>query len=389
MSMDKKRIYLDHLATTPLLAEAREAMLPFLTEEFGSPQHLYREGARAGKAVERARAAFCELVGAKRLDEIIFTANGSEAGNLAIKGVAFSAPLMAKGKHIVSSLAEHPATEESLKFLEKLGWQVTRVRVDAEGLIASADIKKALRQDTVLVATHLSNHDSGAVQRVGEIARLARANGSLVFCDAMTAGGWLAISVGELDVDLLSLSPHRFFGPKGVGVLYKRSSVVLESLVHGGRQESGQRAGMVNVAAIVGAGVAAELAISGLQLRAAKCRELTGILWENIQAKIPQVKLNGPPIGANRDPRHLNVSFAGLEGEALMLWLDLNGVSVAANTGCATQTAKLSPTLMAMGLSSALAAGSILLSPSPEQSAAEMVLAAEKIAKGVAKMRSM
>jgi cysteine desulfurase len=388
MTMAAKRIYLDNLATTPLLAAAREAMLPFLGGEFGLPMGLYREGARAGKAVAKAREQVAAMIGAKRVDEIIFTANGSEACNLALKGAAFK---HANGgrKHLVSSLAEHPAVAESLKFLEKLGWEVSRVGVDAEGLVDLAELGKALRPDTLMVATHLSNHDSGAVQKVAELSRLAHANGSLVFCDAMTAGGWLAIGVAELAADLLSLSPHRFFGPKGVGVLYKRSSLALESLIHGGRQEDGRRAGSVNVAAIVGAGVAAEFAVGDLSSRAAKCRELTKVLWEKIAATIPAARLNGPPIGASRDPRHLNVSFAGIEGEALMLWLDLNGVSVAANTGCATQTGKLSPTLMAMGLSSSLAAGSILLSPSPEQTSEDMLLAAEKIAKGVAKLRSM
>ncbi|MDR0533491.1 MAG: aminotransferase class V-fold PLP-dependent enzyme [Verrucomicrobiales bacterium] len=383
-----ERIYLDHLATTPLLAAAREAMLPFLQEEFGLPMGLYREGARAGRAVARAREQLAAMIGAKRVDEIIFTSNGSEACNLALKGLAFKHANGGK-RHIVSSLAEHPAVAESLKFLEKLGWKISRVGVDVAGFVDPAEIGKVLRPDTLLVATHLSNHDSGAVQSVKEIARLAHANGSLVFCDAMTAGGWLAVSVGDLDVDLLSLSPHRFFGPKGVGVLYKRSLLALESLIHGGKQEDGQRAGSLNVAAIVGAGVAAEQIGGAMADYAAKCRALTKILWENIEAKVPQVKLNGPPVGANRDPRHLNVSFEGIEGEALMLWLDLNGISVAANTGCATQTSKLSPTLMAMGLSSSLAAGSILLSPSPEQTPGEMVLAAEKIAKGVAKIRSL
>jgi cysteine desulfurase len=386
--MAAERIYLDNLATTPLLAAAREAMLPFLNEEFGLPMGLYREGARTGKAVAKAREQMARMVGARRVDEIIFTANGSEACNLALKGLAFKCANDEK-THIVSSLVEHPAVAESLKFLERLGWEVSRVGVDAAGLVNPFEIKDALRGNTLMVATHLSNHDSGALQNVAEIARLAQANGSLVFCDAMTAGGWLAISVADLEVDLLSLSPHRFFGPKGVGVLYKRSSLALESLVHGGRQEDGQRAGSVNVAAIVGAGVAAEFSVGDLPSRAAKCRELTKVLWEKIAVTIPSARLNGPPVGINRDPRHLNVSFAGIEGEALMLWLDLNGVSVAANTGCTTQTSKLSPTLTAMGLSSLLVSGSILLSPSPEQTSGDMQLAVEKIARGVTKLRAM
>ncbi|MDR1192268.1 MAG: cysteine desulfurase [Verrucomicrobiales bacterium] len=382
------RIYLDNLTTTPLSAAAREAMQPFLAEEFGAAQHLYHEGARAGKAVARAREQVASLVGARRVDEIIFTGSGSEAGNFAIKGAAFAAADGGR-RHLVSSSAEHPATERSLRFLEQLGWRVTRVGVDATGLVKVSEVQAALRDDTLLVATHLSNHDSGAVQPVAELARLAHGRGALVFCDAMTAGGWVSVSVEQLGVDLLSLSPHRFFGPKGVGVLYQNAALTLEPLIHGGRQEDGRRAGTQNVAAIAGAGVAAEAAGRDLPARAEKCRGLTKLLWRKIHEKIPRVKLNGPPAGADRDPRHLNLSFAEVDAEALMLRLDLDGVSVSANTGCAARNGKLSPVLLAMGVTPSLAAGSILLSPSPVQTEAEMSLAAEKIIRAVAKIRAL
>ncbi|MDR1144719.1 MAG: cysteine desulfurase [Verrucomicrobiales bacterium] len=378
-----QRIYLDHLTTTPLSAAARAAMAPFLAEEFGAPQQLYREGARAGRAVATAREQFAGFIGASRVDEIIFTGSGSEAGNLAIKGAAFAD----RGKkHLVSSAAEHPATEQSLRFLEQLGWEVTRVGVDAQGVVRVSGIADALRDDTLLVATHWSNYDSGAIQPVAEISRLARARGALVFCDAMTAGGWLAGSVGELGADLLSLSPHRFGGPKGVGVLYKKAPLTLTPLIHGGRQEDGRRAGTLNVAAIVGAGAAAAETGAHLAERAARCRELTRVLWRAIAGQIPDARLHGPPVGADRDPRQLNVSVPGADAETLMLRLDLDGVSVSANTGCATPFARQSPVLLAMGVPPALAACSILLSPAPAQTAAEMSVAAGKIARAVEKL---
>ncbi|MDD5261133.1 MAG: cysteine desulfurase family protein [Methylacidiphilales bacterium] len=385
--MPAQRLYLDHLATTPLAAEAREAMLPFLADECGLPSSLHREGLRAKEAVEQARASFASLLGASDTESIIFTSSGTEAGNLAIKGLAQARA--AQGRHLVLSEAEHPAVMESVAFLERQGWTVTRVPVDSKGFINPEQIASAIRPDTVLVAAHLSNHDSGAVQPVAKIARIARERGVAVFCDATTGGGWLSADVGQLGVDLLSLSPHRFFGPKGAGVLYRRSGLELAPLIHGGRQEHGLRAGPLNVAAIAGAGVAAILAKEHMQDRAAKCRELILQLWEGLTNEIQHIKLNGPEPGPDRDPRHLNVSFEFIEGEALMLLLDLNGVSVTAATGCVSKNMKISPVLKAMGVEIDLALGAILFSPGPDQTGDDIRSVVAKTAKAVARLRDM
>ncbi|HAV60955.1 MAG TPA: cysteine desulfurase NifS, partial [Verrucomicrobiales bacterium] len=251
-------IYLDHLATTPLLPEAREAMLPFLGERFGQPGSIHQQGLAARDALARAREQFSVLVNAESPESILFTSSGTEAVNHAIKGLAWHS--RRRGSHIVCSAIEHPAVLASIEFLKRDGITCTRVPVDGEGFIDPGAVRRAITDETFLIATHAANYDAGTIQPVRELGAVAADAGVTFLVEANYTGGWLPLNVQELGIDLLTLSPHRFYGPKGVGVLYRNRRVRLAPLIHGGTQEAGLRAGIENVAAIVGAGVAAEQA---------------------------------------------------------------------------------------------------------------------------------
>ena len=304
--MPVKAICLDHLSTTELHPEVRAVMEPFRTENQALPGAPHQAGLKARAAVQEARRQIADWIGAASPEEIIFNSGATEAANHAIKGLAWAGA--GRGRHLLASVSEHPAVEESLAFLERQGFSCTRVGVDAQGLIDPGAVAKAFRPDTILLATHLSNHDSGAVQPVAELAALARVRGVPVFCDGGAGGGWVPLQVREAGVDLFSLAPHRFFGPKETGILYCRQGVELQSLIHGGRQEEGRRAGTASVAGPVGAGAAARLMQREGAAWSERCRHLTVELWKELQA-VPNAVLNGPPPGVLRDPRHLNVSF--------------------------------------------------------------------------------
>lgn len=385
--MNRQRVYLDHQASTPVLPEVMEAMQPYFSEKFGSPSSLHRDGLRAREAIQQARKQVAELVGAATQAEIYFTSNGTEAVNWAVKGFAWAN--RHRGNHIIISAIEHPAVMGSAEFLERQGFEVTRIGVDNEGFVSVDEIEETIRKETILIGLHLVNHDISVKQPVEEIGKLARERKLTFFCDVAAAAGWVPIEVEKIGCHLLSMSPHRFYGPKGVGVLYVQRGTKLEPLLHGGMQEQGKRAGMENVPAIVGAGMAAEIARRDLALRQSHVEKLQKYLDEKISQTLSQVHLIGPKVGQKRAPHLLNYVAEGTEGEAQMLALDLQGIAVTSGTMCASREMRVSPVLKAIGLDLDLAQGSIVVSLGKDNTLEDMdyfVAAYEKIIKRLREM---
>ena len=382
-----RRIFLDHQATTPVLPEVFDAMRPFFTEACGSPSSLHQLGLRSRDALALARAQVAALINAESPDEIVFTSGGTESANLAVKGTAYAN--QRHGDHIVMSEIEHPSVINSVEFLEKRGFHCTRVKVDAEGFVDPADVRAALTEKTILICIHHVNHDLGTIEPIREIGELAMAKGIPFFVDAVASGGWLPIDVQAMGVKLLSLSPHRFYGPKGVGVLYRNRRARLSSILHGGVQEGGLRAGTENVPAIVGAGVAAEMAARELPERTAHTTGLQQKLWDELKGRFEYVRLNGPAPGPRRSSTNLNLSVEFIEGEGLALALDLEGIAVASGPSCVSHTLKISPVLVAIGLGHSLAQGNIILSLGRENTTEEIEFVVNVFEKAVARLRSM
>ncbi len=350
-----RRIFLDHQSTTPLLPEAFEAMKPFLAEDFGSPASLHQLGLRARDALATARAQVAALVNAESPDDIVFTSGGTEAANLAVKGTAYLN--RRRGNHIVISEIEHPAVINSIQFLEQQGFRCTRVKADADGWVDPEAVRASITDQTILACVHHVNPDIGVIEPIREIGGIAGDLGVPLFVDAVASGGWLPIDVQGLGIKLLSLSAHRFYGPKGVGVLYRHRRARLASLIHGGVQERGLRAGTENIPAIVGAGVAAEIAARDLPQRIAHAARLQERIWHGIKSAVPYVKLNGPEPGPDRISTNLNVSFEFVDGEGLALMLDMHGIAVASGPSCVSKSMKISHVLSAIGLDHSLAQG--------------------------------
>jgi cysteine desulfurase NifS len=339
----KRRIYLDNNATTKVADAVRESMLPFLLDTYGNPSSIHEVGRDARKAMEEARRQVARLINA-RPRRIIFTGGGSEADNLAIKGVA--SVQTDGGGHIITSAIEHPAVIKTCEFMEKNGYRVTYLDVDAAGLIDPATLEKALTSDTFLVSIILANNEVGTIQPIKELCEVAHRRSILFHTDAVQAAGKIPLNVEELGVDLLSLSGHKFHGPKGVGVLYVKKGIDLEPLVHGGSQEAKLRAGTENVPAIVGMGKAAELAVRNLQ-DSTRIAELRDKLEAGIHGLIPEAKLNGHP--ALRLPNTLNLTLPGLRGESLVVALDQHGVSLSSGSACKSGSPEPTHVLLAMG----------------------------------------
>ena len=362
-------------------------MRPFLEEIFASASALHQGGLRARDALAHARSQTAQLINASSPDEIIFTSNGTESANLAIKGVAEAN--RRRGNHVVASAIEHPAVLRSIDYLETQGFSATRVSVDPTGRIDPDRITEAITDQTVLICIHHSNYDIGTIQPVAQIGRAAAERGIPLFVDASNSGGWLPIDVQAMGIDLLSLAPHRFYGPKGVGALYRNRRVRLNPIIHGGIQEDGRRAGTENVAAIIGGGVAAERAAQERVARVAHTAKIQQQLWTALEKKVPYIRLNGPPPGPERISNQLNVSFEFVEGEGLMLMLDTRGVAVASGTACVSKSLKPSPVLSAIGVDESLARGSLILSPGKDTSAEEIDFALEAVVGVVGRLRSM
>src|SRR5437867_5545474 len=374
-----RRVFLDHQATTPVLPEVFEAMEPFFSEACGSPSSLHQLGLRARDALGRARAQVAALINAESPDEIVFTSGGTESANLAVKGTAYAN--QRRGDHIVISEIEHPSVINSVEFMKKQGFNCTRVKVDPEGFVDPADVRAALTEKTILICVHHVNHDIGTIEPIREIGELALEKGIPLFVDAAASGGWLPIDVQAMGVKLLSLSPHRFYGPKGVGVLYRNRRARLVSVLHGGVQEGGLRAATENVPAIVGAGLAAEIAARELPRRRAHTAGLQKRLWEGIRDTVPYVKLNGPEPGPGRITTNLNISAEFIEGEGLALMLDVQGVAVASGPSCVNKSLKVSPVLVAIGLDYSLAQGNVILSLGRDNTGEEIERAIDTLAR--------
>jgi cysteine desulfurase len=352
-----KGTYFDHIAATPVRPEVFEAMRPFLTEKFGNPQSLHSSGQEALAAVDAAREEVAALVGASA-SEIHFTASGSEANNFAVKGMAMGQ--QARGRHIVVSAIEHSSVLNSVKALERSGFSSTLVPVDREGRVDPADVEKALTKDTVLVSVMTANSEVGTIQPVAEIAALCRARTILFHTDAVAAAGNIPIDVKTLGVDALSLAGDQFYGPQGSAALYVRKGARILPLIDGGIQEGGRRGGTENVAGIAGLGRAAALARTEMAARTAALVPLRDRLIEELPRRIEHVLVTGSRTG--RLPHHASFCVEFVEGEGMLLFLDMKGIAVSSGSACTSKALKASHVLLAMGYDHATAQGSLVFS---------------------------
>lgn len=378
-------VYFDYGATTPVRPEVVEAILPYLNEQFGNPLSLHRYGDGPREAVEEAREKVGQLIGA-RGNEIYFTASGSEANNMAVKGVALMNEK--KGKHLVVSAVEHLSVINAAQTMEKMGFEVTRVPVDKYGLVDPGDVEKALRDDTTLVSVMHANSEVGTIQPIAEIGRVVKAKSKAYFhTDAVATAGSMPVDVKELGVDLLSLAGNQFYGPKGAGALYVKRATRIMPLIDGGVQEGGRRAGTENVPAIVGLGVAAELAASEMEQRRAHVLPLRDRLIERLTGEIDHLYLTGH--ATKRLPGHVSVVVEFIEGEAMLLLLNMQGIAASSGSTCTSRALKASHVLTAMGFDPALANGSLLLTLGSGNSAEDVDYLMEVFPPIVDRLRQM
>ena len=352
-----RRVYLDNAATTPILPEVREAMLPYLGEAFGNPSCIHEWGDVAREAMEAARTQVAQLIGANA-GEIIFTGSGTESNNFAVKGLALAQ--QNKGKHVVVSAIEHFSVLHSARTLEKQGFELTLVPVDKYGVVDPEDVRKSLRKDTVLVSIMHANGEVGTIEPVREIAKITRESNVVFHTDAIATAGTIPVDVNELGVDALSLAGNQFYGPKGVGALWVRKGVRIMPFLDGGVQEGGRRAGTENVPAIAGLGKAAELANANMSSRTEHLTQLRNRLLTGLPGKIDHVVVTGHP--QNRLPGHASFCVEFIEGESMLMLLNSRGVAVTSGSACTSRALKASHVLIAMGLSHAVAQGSLLFS---------------------------
>lgn len=352
-----RMVYLDHNATTPVHPQVLDAMRPYFTEKFGNASSIHQSGREAKAALEDARLKIAALLGCKS-SEIYFTSGGTESDNFGIKGVAFVNRI--KGRHIITSSIEHHAVDVSCKFLEKEGFEVTYLPVDSEGIVDPDDLKKALRKDTILITVMHANNETGVIQDLKSLISVARDAGILFHTDAVQATGKIPYSVEDLGCDLLSISAHKLYGPKGVGLLFIRSGTKIQPWNEGGGHERGRRAGTENVAGAVGLAAAMEIAARDMQSETEKMKSMTARFFRLVEERIPDIKLNGSL--ERRVPNTLNISFRAAEGEAMILSLDLKGIMVSSGSACTSGATEPSHVLKAMGVPPEMAQGSIRFS---------------------------
>jgi cysteine desulfurase len=352
-----KRIYLDHIAGTPLHPAVVNAMLPYLKEKYGNPQSLHAVGQEALQAIEESREKIAHLINAKP-SEIIFTSSGSEANNFALKGLALAH--QGRGKHIILSSIEHQSILHSAKNLEKFGFSFSYVPVDRYGRVDPADVDKTITDETILVSVMFANGEVGTIEPIGEIARICREKEALFFTDAVDAVGNIPVDVEALEIDALSLAGNQFYGPKGSAALYLKKGIRILPFIDGGIQENGRRAGTENVPAIVGLGKAAELASEEMESRGKKLKILRNELIEKFPQAVDHVFVTGHP--EERLPHHSSFCVEFVEGEAMLLNLDMQGISVSSGSACTSRALKASHVLLAMGIDHALAQGSLVFS---------------------------
>jgi cysteine desulfurase len=351
-----KKVYLDYAATTPTDPEVIKAMEPYFFTQFGNPSSIHSFGQEAKGAIEEARVKLAAFLGAKP-EEIIFTSGGTESNNFAIEGTSYAQEK--KGNHIITTLIEHHAITEPCKFLEKRGFKVSYVGVDKYGLVSPADIKKAITDKTILISVMQANNEIGTIQPIAEIGKIAHEKGISFHTDAVQTVGHIPVKVDDLNVDLLSLSGHKFYGPKGVGALYVRKGTRIETFLRGGDQERGRRASTHNTPGIVGLGRAIELCQEKMQDEAKFQGRLRDKLIKEIPARIPEVYLNGHP--TQRLPNNVNFSIKYIEGESILLNLDMLGIAASTGSACTSTSLDPSHVLLAIGLSHESAHGSLRL----------------------------
>jgi len=341
----KREVYLDYAATTPIRPEVFQAMEPYLTKEFGNPSSIHHFGKQARIAIEEAREKIAKALGAKN-EEIIFTSGGTESNNMALKGVAYA--LSDKGKHIITSSIEHHAILEPCHFLEKLGFEITYLPVDKEGFIDPDSLRKAIRKDTILISIMHANNEIGTIEPIEELTKITKEYEIYFHTDAVQTVGHIPVNVDKLGVDLLSISAHKFYGPKGIGALYIRKGTKIHPLIHGGEQEQRKRAGTENVAGIVGMGKAIEISILELDNERERLINLRDYFIKEVEKRIEEVYLNGPR--EIRLPNNINFSFAYIEGESILLNLDLEGIAISTGSACSSASLEPSHVLSSIGL---------------------------------------
>ncbi len=384
MGEEKRLIYLDNAATTKTAPEVVEAMLPYFTELYGNPSSVYEFSQKSREAITGARERIARSLGANT-EEIYFTAGGSESDNWALKAAAEA--YHAKGNHIITSKIEHHAVLHTGDWLTKQGYEVTYLDVDENGTVKLEELKKAIRPTTILISIMFANNEIGTIQPVKEIGEIAKEHGILFHTDAVQAFGQLPINVDEMHIDMLSSSAHKLNGPKGIGFLYIRKGVKIRSFIHGGAQERKRRAGTENVPGIVGYGAAVKRAVETMDKRTARERELRDYLIDRVLREIPYTRLNGHR--TNRLPNNVNFSFQFIEGESLLIMLDMDGICGSSGSACTSGSLDPSHVLLAIGLPHEIAHGSLRLTLSEETTREELDYVVESIKKIVEKLRNM
>ena len=379
-----KRIYLDHAATTPTHPEVVEAMLPYFTDAFGNPSSPHSLGQEAKAAVEEARDKIAHLIGVQS-EEIIFTSGGTEADNFAIQGVAYAS--QHKGNHIITTSIEHHAVLEPCKFLERQGFKVTYLPVDKSGLVDPEEIKKAITNKTILISVMHANNEVGTIEPIVEIGKIAKEKEIYFHTDAVQTVGHIPMNVDEFEVDLLAMSAHKLYGPKGVGALYVRQGTRITPFMHGGGQERGRRASTENVPAIVGFGTAAEIAQREIDKEVESLIPLRDKFIQGLFERIAQIHLNGHPW--QRLPNNVNVSIEFVEGESLLISLDLEGIVASSGSACSSDALEPSHVLLALGLPGELARGSLRFSLGRGTTEEEVGRVLEVLPRIVTRLRSI
>lgn len=379
-----ERVYLDYAATTPIDKKVLDKMIPYFENNFGNPSSIYYEGREARKAVDEARAKVASAINANA-NEIYFTAGGTESDNWAIKGIAFANKK--KGNHIITTAIEHHAVLHTCEYLEKHGFEVTYLKVDEYGLIDLEELKAAIKDTTILISIMFANNEIGTIQPIKEIGEIAREKKIVFHTDAVQALGSVPIDVKEMNIDLLSISSHKIYGPKGIGALYIKKGIKLDNFVHGGAQESKKRAGTENTVGVIGFGEACSLVTEDLENRIAETIKLRDYFIESVFKQIPNVRLNGHP--TKRLPGNVNLSFEFIEGESLLLSLDLKGISASSGSACTSGSLDPSHVLLAIGLKHEIAHGSLRVTIGKYTTKEQMDYVLEQLAPIVQRLRDM
>lgn len=379
-----KQIYMDHGATTPVDPLVVDAMLPYFTEKFGNASSLHSFGQEATSALEQSRQQVAASIGAKP-EEIIFTSGGTESDNLAIKGIAYRNS--DKGKHIITSTIEHPAILNTCAYLEKEGFDVTYVPADSDGIIDMDELEKAIRDDTILISVMHANNEIGTIQPISDISKLTKEKGIYLHTDAVQSFGKIAVNVDELGVDMLSMSSHKIYGPKGVGALYVRKGTPLQALAHGGSHERSMRAGTENISGIVGFAKAVALADERLVDDEKHMTQLRDSLIGKVMDSIDDVELSGHP--TNRLPNNVNLRFSFIEGESMLLFLDMKGIAISTGSACSSKSLEPSHVLTAIGLRPEDSHGSLRITLGKDNTQEEVDYVVDALVEVVGRLRAM